>query len=89
MLYNENDGKQTEVKISHAKSMDDLHLCVHPAIANTELTFQPINNHSNVTNTFLKPPKNRKIILVVLQQDNSTQAKLVWVVVSDIYITMC
>ena len=39
LLYNENEGKQMEAKISHAKSMDDLHLCVHPVIANTELTF--------------------------------------------------
>ena len=39
LLYNENEGKQTEAKISHAKSMDDLHLHVHPVIANTQLTF--------------------------------------------------
>ena len=39
LLYNKNEGKQTKEKISHATSMDDLHLCVHPVIANTELTF--------------------------------------------------
>ena len=39
LLYNENEGQQTKPKISHAKSMDGLHLRVHPVIANTELTF--------------------------------------------------
>ena len=52
LLYNENEGKQMKAKISHVKSMDDLHLHVHPVIANTEPTFQPINNCSDVTNTF-------------------------------------
>ena len=28
-----------KAKIFHAKSMDDLHMRVHPVIANTELTF--------------------------------------------------
>ena len=39
LLYNKNEGKQMKTKISHTKSMDGLHLCVHPVIANTELTF--------------------------------------------------
>ena len=39
LLYNENEGKQMKEKISHATSMDGLHLHVHPVIANTELTF--------------------------------------------------
>ena len=39
LLYNENEGKQMKEKISHATSMDDFHLRVHPVIANTELTF--------------------------------------------------
>ena len=41
-----------KAKISHVKSMDDLHLCVHPVIANLDLTFYPINNHLHVINTF-------------------------------------
>ena len=39
LLYNKNEGKQTKAKISHVKSMDNLHLHVHPVIANIELTF--------------------------------------------------
>ena len=39
LLYNANEGKQMKTKMSHVKLMDDLSLCVHPVIANTELTF--------------------------------------------------
>ena len=39
LLCNENEGKQMKAKISHVKSIDDLHLRVHPVIANTEPTF--------------------------------------------------
>ena len=39
LLCNKNEGKQTKVKISHVKSMDNLHLLVHPVIANVELIF--------------------------------------------------
>ena len=68
LLYNTNEGKQTKTKISHIKLVDDLQLCVHPVIANTELTFQPINNCSDVTNTFFTTIQkiNREIILKVL-----------------------
>ena len=41
-----------KAKISHVKSMDDLHLRIHPVIANTEPTFQSINYRSDVTYTF-------------------------------------
>ena len=60
LLYNANERKQTKTKISHIKLVDDLSLCVHPVIANTEPTFQPINNCSDMTYTFLQPPKKYK-----------------------------
>ena len=52
LLYNANERKQTKTKTSHIKLMDDLPLHVHPVIANTKPTFQPINNCSDMTNTF-------------------------------------
>ena len=52
LLYNANERKQMKTKTSHIKLMDNLSLCVHPVIANTEPTFQPINNCSDMTNTF-------------------------------------
>ena len=45
---------------SHIKLMDDLSLRVHPVIANTEPTFQPINNCSDVTNTFFTTTRKNK-----------------------------
>ena len=39
LLYNANEGRQTKIKISHIKLMNDLQLHVHPVIANTEPTF--------------------------------------------------
>ena len=61
LLYNTNERKQMKTKTSHIKLMDNLSLHVHPVIANTEPTSQPINNCSDITNTFLQPPKNIKI----------------------------
>ena len=56
-----------KAKISHVKSMDDLHLHVHSVIANTKPTFQSTNHHLDVTNTFFyNHLKNREIISKVV-----------------------
>ena len=60
LLCNTNERKQMKTKTSHNKLMDNLSLCVHPVIANTEPTFQPINNCSDVTNTFFTTTQKYK-----------------------------
>ena len=60
LLYTANERKQTKTKTPHIKLMDNLSLHVHPVIANTEPTFQPINNCSDVTNTFFTTTQKYK-----------------------------